>query len=274
MMMCGVAQATFILIDDAGNTADSTGYGAVGYAFHIFSTEVTIAQFQASGAGNGNEGYWNESPRSVGPNGAASYVSLYEAMKYCNWMTSGDVNSGAYVFNEGAYQSTDRASAISLYGTIYALPTEDEWYKAAYYTGNAGDPWSLYAHGADTAPTRGTANGWNYRGSGVNDFATSSPNYTWQSGYGAEEQNATYNMMGNVWEWLEDAEGVIRGGSYNSTLGMLGSSYRDGGFDPEYESNGIGFRIVTVVPEPTSMAMLAMGGLGAWLLRLTKLKRH
>jgi len=38
-------------------------------------------------------------------------------------------------------------------GTIYVIPTEDEWYKAAYY---AGSGYSLYAFGTDTAPIAGT----------------------------------------------------------------------------------------------------------------------
>ena len=32
-----------------------------------------------------------------------------------------------------------------------------------------------------------------------------SPNYTWETGFGAGEQNGTYDMMGNVWEWNESA---------------------------------------------------------------------
>ena len=59
--LCGMAQASFITIGHAGNAADgTTGYGAVGYSYQISATEVTIAEFQASGAGNGNENYWND----------------------------------------------------------------------------------------------------------------------------------------------------------------------------------------------------------------------
>jgi hypothetical protein len=32
----------------------------------------------------------------VGTAAPATDVSLYEAMKYCNWLTTGDVNSGYY----------------------------------------------------------------------------------------------------------------------------------------------------------------------------------
>ena len=254
--LSGMAQAAFVTIGNAGNAADTTGYGAVGYTYQISATEVTIAEFQlATGAGDGDENYWNDGTRTVGTNAPASYVSLYEAMKYCNWLTSGDINLGAYVFSSGVYQSTDRASAITTYGTVYALPTEDEWYKAAYYTGNSGDLWSLYANGTDTVPTYGTTDGWNYYNGG---FVNSSPNYTWTTGFGGEEQNGTYNMMGNLYEWVEDSSGVRRGGSFSYIENSLRSSLRTD-YDPSYEVNDLGFRVVAI-PEPATALILALGG--------------
>lgn len=260
--LCGMAQAVFVTIGDAGNAADpSTGYGAVGYTYRISATEVTIAEFWASGAGNGNENYWNDGTRTVGANAPATYVSLYEAMKYCNWLTSGNVNSGTYVFNGGVYQFADRVSAVATYGTAYALPTENEWYKAAYYTGNSGDPWSLYANGTDVAPTWGTADGWNYY-SGA--YVLSSPNYTWTVGSGSEEQNGTHNMMGNVAEWMEFVSGdvaIIRGGAFGGVVSHLRSSTRATGWATT-EVSHLGFRVVSIgaVPEPASALMIAVGG--------------
>ncbi len=66
--LCGMAQAALVTIGNAGNAADTdTGYGAVGYTYQISATEVTIAEFTASGAGNGNENWWNDGTRTVGP---------------------------------------------------------------------------------------------------------------------------------------------------------------------------------------------------------------
>ena len=81
----------------------------------------------------------------------------------------------------------------------------------------------------------------------------SSPNYTWETGYGGEEQNGTYDMMGNVWEWCESAydgtlnnmseNRVVRGGAYSSYDGYsLRSSYRIYS-NPTNENNNIGFRV-------------------------------
>jgi len=204
----GMAQASYVTIGDAGNVADGSGYGGVSYLYNISDREVTIAEFQASGAGNGNENYWNDGTRTVGPDAPASYVSLYEAMKYCNYLTSGTVGSGYYSSSDGG--ATYQANAMShdayaaANGTTYFVPTEDEWYKAAYYTGSG---YSLYANGTGTVPIEGGgATGWNYNN------VNSAPSYTRDVALGTTEQNGTVNMMGNVWEWMEDDAGVVRGG--------------------------------------------------------------
>jgi formylglycine-generating enzyme required for sulfatase activity len=263
--LCGMAQAAFVTIGNAGNTADTNGYGAVGYNYGISATEVTIAEFQASGAGN--ENYWNDGTRTVGTAAPASYVSLYEAMKYCNWLTSGHPSYGAYQWNAGGELHVKSRGELFASGALYyVLPTEDEWYKAAYYTGNSGDLWSRYANGTDTVPTWGTTNGWNYyNGSRVN----ASPNFTWTAGYGGEEQNGTYDMMGNVWEWMETSSGVVRGGDYKGSPGFLSSSSRRS-YNPSTEADFIGFRVVAI-PEPATAMLVFFGaGVGVAVHRLRR----
>ena len=253
--LCGMAQAAFVTIGNAGNAADgTTGYGAVGYTYKISATEVTIAEFQAAtGAGSGNENYWNTSGRTVGPNAPASYVSLYEARKYCNWLTTEDVNSGYYGNGGNNMSGLSHDAYAAANGLTYFLPTEDEWYKAAYFK---TDAYSLYANGTDTVPTKGTTDGWNYYNGG---YVNGSPNYTWTAGYGGVEQNGTVNMMGNVWEWMETSSGVLRGGSYVSYEVNLRSSSRSD-YDPAGEYGSIGFRVVAI-PEPATALSLVLGGL-------------
>ncbi len=258
--LCGMAQAAMVTIGNAGNAADTaTGgiHGDVAYTYQISDREVTIAQMQAAtGAGNGNENYWNDGTRTVGTAAPASYVSLYEAMKYCNYMTSGNILLGAYQFNGGggSYSGTDRASAVTTYGTVYALPTEDEWYKAAYFKTDASG-YSLYANGTANVPTHGTTAGWNYNNDG---YVNGDPNYTWIAGYGGVEQNGTYDMMGNVWERME-ASGVIRGGSFSYFESNLRSSIRSS-VAPSLEHSSMGFRVVAI-PEPATALSLVLGGL-------------
>ena len=248
--LAGMAQAAFVTIGNAGNAADTANggvYGDVAYTYKISDKEVTIAEMAAAiGAGDGDENYWNDGTRTVGTAAPAVRVSLYEAMKYCNYITSGDVNNGAYVFSGGVYQSTDRASAITTYGTVCALPTEDEWYKAAYFKSDASG-YSLYANGTDTAPVAGTDSSYN----------GTTP---WVVGTGTMEQNGTYDMMGNVFEWMEDSAGVIRGGGYFNAETYLRSSDRVV-LNPSSVYNVVGFRPVEVVPEPATALSLVLGGL-------------
>ena len=182
------------------------------------------------------------------------------------------VNLQAAVYTvglNGSYSSTMSRSAIMAGGLtsvatdaskIYALPTEDEWYKAAYYS-VAGDSYSLYANGTGTAPTRGNGTtGWSYGGYSVpRDIAD-----------GSSEQNSTVNMNGNVWEWMEDSAGVIRGGScYTGEYNLRSSTRR--GSNPSVEAISVGFRPVEVVPEPATMGLL---GIGAAIVFLSRLKRR
>ena len=262
MGYAGFAQADFVTIGDAGNSDDSTGFGGVSYEYNISATEVTIAEFAASGAGDGDEGFWNDGTRTVGTGAPASYVSLYEAMKYCNYLTSGNINSGYYSTSDGG--ATYQANALShdayaaVNGISYFVPTDDEWYKAAYWTGLG---YSDYANGDDvgTEPTHGTASGWNYYNS--SGYVNGSPNYTWATGFGGEEQNGTYDMMGNVWEWIEASAGAIYGGCYNTSSSLLRSSFPYDALVPSSEAGVLGLRPVEVVPEPATALSLVLGGL-------------
>ena len=250
-LISGISDADFVTIGGAGIAADpATGYGYVNYSYRISRYEVTGTEFGAAVAADPNVGNYS----SDSPNAPAEYVSWYEAAKYCNWLTSGNAYLGAYTHSGGAFTGIDRASAISIYGAVYVLPTEDEWYKAAYWRNDPADQWSLYAHGIDTTPTWGTANGWNYDNG--EDYAYGGD--AWPVGYGAQEQNGTYDMMGNVVEWTESV--------YNASE----CAFRGGGA-PSDEYNSGGFR-VAMVPEPSTVLLFGIGGVGAWLLRRNRMK--
>ena len=248
----------FVDIGNAGNAADSTGYGAVADNYKMGRFEVTIDQFAKARAadsriGDGDEGYWNDRKRTAGTGCPATRVSAYEAMKFANFLTTGDAYTGAYQFNRsGTLVAVDRDAAVSTCGTVYVLPTEDEWYKAAYYKPVNDGSYSLYASGLDTVPTHGTARGWNYCNDG---FVNGPPNYMWKTGSGGKEQNGTYDMNGNVLEWNESAgdgtlnnlaeNRVLRGGAVNDDEIYLRSSNRDDD-DPTSEDGGVGFRVAAI----------------------------
>ncbi len=272
----------FVAIGQAGNAADATGYGAVGYNYRIGKTEVSIDQFFKARAadsriGNGDENFWNNGALTVGVTAPASRMSWFDSAMFCNWLTTGDAYTGVYQFNgSGTMTGLDRTLRNGG-GLAYVLPTEDEWYKAAYFNPD-GNGYSLYASGLDSVPIHGTVNGWNYSNGGyVNEY----PNLTWTIGFGAEEQNGTYDMNGNVLEWTQSAaDGILddlnedricRGGEYGSfeTELRTTASFTT---PPEVQGGPLGFR-VAVIPEPSSVLLLTVGA-GALLFHRRALRRR
>jgi len=244
----------FVNMGYAGNTADSTGYGSVADNYRIGKYEVTAAQWAsviAADSNVGNAGSWAGSQ----PTASSSW---YESAKFANWLTTGSAYSGAYQFNgSGTLTNVNRAAAVSAYGTVYVLPTEDEWYKAAYLKSD-GSAYTLYATG-DSVPAAG-AGGENY-----DDPFGGSP---WNVGTGIAENNGTFDMNGNVFEWNESAydgtldnmaeNRVIRSGAFNNSESILRSSNRSIG-TPTSEINRFGFR-VAAIPEPSSILLMGVAG--------------
>jgi formylglycine-generating enzyme len=255
----------FVTIGHAGNAGeqsrlviygDTTYYGAVSSSYRIGKYEITNAQWNtfiaAAGAPTGNDGgyggsaYWTNAQQPTGN------VSWYEATQFCNYLTSGDKSKGAYQFsgnntNPGSFVGIDRVSSISTYGTTYVIPTEDEWYKAAYFKPN-GSGYSLYANGTNTAPIAGVNSNYNYV-----------INAPWDITNGTQEQNGTFNMMGNVWEWNETllygSDLGIRSGSFYDGDHFLASYARNGHSFPSDQFSPLGFRVASV-PEPATLLLL------------------
>jgi sulfatase modifying factor 1 len=268
----GSVDIDFVDIGNVGNTGDTAvaqqvgGYGAVDYDYSIGKFEVTADQWAAVIAADsvvGNAGDWSGSQ----PTASSSW---YEAAKFANWLTSGNALQGAYGFSDATtFTGVDRATALTTYGTIYVLPSEDEFYKAAYLKSD-GSGYTLYATG-DSVPTAGTDANYN--------SANSEP---WNVGSGTAENNGTYDMGGNVYEWGESAfaggeptggeSRVIRGDLWLYDASGLQSSFR-GGRSPDLELTFVGFRVASVsaavaaVPEPSSIGLLVIGAMGCVLRR-------
>nr|WP_281281235.1 SUMF1/EgtB/PvdO family nonheme iron enzyme [Pontiella desulfatans] len=162
--------------------------------------------------------------------------------------------------------AVDRDAAVTAYGTVYVLPTEDEWYKAAYLKSD-GSAYSLYATGDSVPGVETDANYDGYNGT----YST-----PWDVGTGGvAENNGTFYMNGNVWEWNESAyDGtlddmaelrVVRGGAFSvSELGLRSSTRHS--YSPESESYLFGFR-VAAIPEPSSIMLVGVAGGFALFIR-------
>lgn len=255
----------FVTIGNAGNAADkggTPGCGAVDYNYKIGKYEITNAQWNIftsiAGVPKGDDGGYSYNSNFTGLLQPVNRISWYEAAQFCNYLTSGDKSKGAYRFsgnnfNPGSFLGIDRASSISTYGKTYVIPTENEWYKAAYFKPD-GSGYLIYAINAVPVP-------------GVNSNYNGALGQTpWNVGTGTEEQNGTFDIMGNVWEWNETFfDGLthgVRGGSYAGDYNngpILRSSYWASS-NPFSEQKDYGFRIAEI-PEPATILLFSLGGL-------------
>lgn len=270
-------------IGNVGNSRDTTTYGAVGYRYNIGTTEVTNAQYAAflnavaatdtyslynvSMAGSfggitraGSPGSFTYSTISGRENNPVNYVSFWDATRFANWLHngqgSGNTENGAYTLTSaGIANNTISRNA----GWQWAVTSDDEWFKAAYFqpsTPNAtnGFYWLYPVSSNSISPTLANSN--NVVGNTV-PVGSYAPNY-----YG------TFDMAGNVWEWTEGVSSgsplrrALRGGAFDGNV--FTDPRKDGRrlFGATVEVYDSGFR-VSAIPGPGSVALLAIGGLGA-----------
>jgi len=287
---------SMVTVGNVGNAADTnTGsvYGAVSYSYQIGTYDVTGSQYTAflNAVGStdtyalynasmgtdpnsygvaqisrsGTSGSYTYAVLNSTGNRPISYVSWFDCARFSNWMVngqgSGSTETGAYTLVDG--QRTGTAPAANA-GASFRIPTENEWFKAAYYKGgstNAG--YWTYATQSNVAP--GTATG-----SGANQA-----NYNNAIGHatdvgsfpGSGSSYGTFDQSGNVFQWndLAGTAGLsrgLRGGSWANDSYTLSSSNRVYGFDPSNEYNFVSFRLVSgpLVPGvPTAVAAVGRG---------------
>jgi hypothetical protein len=147
----------------------------------------------------------------------------------------------------------------------YFLPSIDEWYKAAYYNPSGGIYYD-YPTGSNSAPaavTSGTVAGTAVYGLG----GVSSPaDITLAGGL---SPYSTMAQEGNVDEWEEtdfdlvnDSDSSLRGfrgGNRQDLSGELLATFRDSA--PTTIEGSMGFRIASVIPEPSTLLLAAVAGM-------------
>jgi formylglycine-generating enzyme required for sulfatase activity len=280
----GDNQFTVDFVDISGDTNPASGYGIVNNDYRMGTYEITNGQWDkfvnSYGTVTGSpSAAYDRSVYYTGTDVPANMVSWYETAQFINYLNTSTDHTAAYKFTGtqgtsgytlGVWESGDAGyDSTNPYrnsNAFYFLPTDDEWVKAAYWNGTSLQTYATKA-GESLSQGDGTSGtGWNfYNGVG---YATD-PYGPWDVGSGAEELNGTFDMMGNVWEWMESpgssgdylsgSDRAYHGGGYFDSAGYLKSSYR-GDIHPSYESWSMGFRVASV-PEPCSLVLLSVGGL-------------
>jgi formylglycine-generating enzyme required for sulfatase activity len=293
-------------VGDPGNACDPQGgqgcFGGVGYAYNIGTYEVTNAQYaeflnakaatdplglysESMGFTNyyggitraGSSGGYTYSTMPGRENMPVNFVTFYDAVRFANWLNNGQANgnteTGPYTLLGGTATPSNGTTVTRNAGATIFVTSEDEWYKAAYYS--PGGIYFDYPGGSNTqmacntpTATPNSANCDQY----VQNL-TSVGSYTESpSPYG------TYDQGGNVWEWNESVINTNRNGSrgirgasfFNEPIYIAASSRYDA-FPGQFQESGLlGFRLVMIpggyVPEPSTGLLVIAGllGLAGW----------
>ena len=211
-------------------------------------------------------------------NRPVNWVGWGDAARFANWLHNGQPTGpqGLSTTEDGSYSLNGATTDAQLLAIVrepdatWAIPSEDEWYKAAYYSGS-GSTYFDYPTGTNVTPSNDLVNpdpGNNatYRVSPTGTHYTiGSPYYRTEIGEheNSESPYGTFDQGGNVWEWNEAVIGSsrgLRGSAYYGQWGELDASYRGGANVPTRQSGDVGFRVAQV-PEPATLGLLAWGGL-------------
>ena len=288
-------------VGNPGNAADNTGYGDVEYTYNIGTYEVTNTQYveflnavaatDPHGLYNihmwscnhgckiersGSSGSFTYSVAADRANRPVNYLSWYDAARFTNWLTTGDTESGVYEFTNGTITGIldHEMAAATLGTTAWFIPSEDEWYKAAYHKndGATGNYWD-YPTGTNSTPSNDLINpdpGNNaifYQ----NGHTITGPYYMTEVGEfeNSESSYETFDQGGNLLEWNEtavtDSSRGLRGGYWYANCNRLHASSRNDG-QPSFEGSIIGFRVASI-PEPGCITLLVCGLLAGLLWR-------
>jgi hypothetical protein len=268
----------FVDIGNAGNGNDAgagggssfSPHGGVPYNYRMAVTETPqdwITKATNVGMANVTAGAWaSEQP--------AADMTWYEAAAFVNFLNTSTGHHAAYQIDTAVTALTLWTSpeawqtgGENLYrhkDAYYFLPSEDEWYKAAYHQNDGVTPnyWD-YATGSNAIPTAvpsGTG-----AGTAVYKQDTGSFEPTSVTLAGGSSAYGTMGQNGNAWEWQEGAfigpndssseERAVRGGVWFADETFLRSSLRTRGA-PSSSGAPVGFRVASIPESSTAMMLI------------------
>jgi formylglycine-generating enzyme required for sulfatase activity len=216
-------------------------------------------------------------------------VSWGDAARFCNWLDNGQRTSGteaAGTTETGAYNlitssgtgattNADLMAVTRSAGADYWIPTDAEWYKAAYYkSGGTNAGYWTYPTQSDNPPSNSLPDTGNHANflviQGSTLIYTDPVNRLTPVGAFSESPGpyGTFDQGGEVYQWLEtvvDSSRGFRGGSFDGLYYDMAASQGGGGNPPTSEQQFCGFRIAgsTAVPEPSTLALILAGAVGS-----------
>lgn len=268
----GAVSFDWATVGDPGNACDPQPWGCFGNVdavYRIAEHEVTNLQYveflnakaqtdalglynpnMATGRGgivrSGGPGSYQYSLIAGRETLPVNFVSVFDAMRFVNWVHNGqgdgNTETGAYTMPPNAFGVPPGRNP----GAWIFLPTNDEWFKAAYYDPSLGVFFD-YPAGSDSqivcsVPTSlsNTAN----CGGALGDL-TPVGSYP-----GSSSPSGSLDQAGNLQEWTEtEVEDIgtwfIRGGSF-----ALGAEWNQGSRQdddyPDTERSVVGFRVASL----------------------------
>jgi len=268
------------------------GIGSVDYEYQIAKHEVTndqYAEFLNAVAASDPHGLYNlgmgEDRRGgimrVGMPGDYSYivkvnmgnkpvnyVSFLDALRFVNWLHHGQPIGiqDAATTEDGVYAVSDGLSELRSADARFFIPTENEWYKAAYYQptelGGDADGYWMYATASNELPEKAFTSSF---GNIINDkpnVANYGLGVSWNGAFGnvssvgsagplSDSFYGTADQSGNVKEWnetvSEDSFRIDHGGSWSGIATFMSSLSR-GSSSPLFEGSTFGFRVAGPIP--------------------------
>ena len=291
----------WVTVSGKGNPCDAKPqgcFGTVDYAYRVGKYEVTNAQYveflnavatiDTNGLYSGSMGstlggivrsgsasgytYAAISGREENP---VNFVSFHNTLRFSNWLHNGQPTGpqGNSTTEDGAYTITNLGMNFNqitrnINASVF-LTNEDEWYKAAFYDA-VTQSFFDYASDSDSQIHCATPGG-------APDSANCSDALGAPSFVGAYLNsigpNGTFDQNGNLSEWTESRYGnfsrIVRGGSFRTGAVLaLSSSSRSSSTASYPGQEFVGFRVASVIPEPSTALLLGVG-----LLELSRRSR-